>query len=115
MPTSHHVSNCGSKHPVKNPIPQLQRIARERADNEARRIPWQRLLEARNQYIDWQEFNLWVRSVLEIEEQIPAWLVQILDERCPGFVKESAKSRTHASGKPLPLHLEDWIEEQIFG
>jgi len=30
----------------------LQRLARERADNQARRIPWQRLLEARNQYIE---------------------------------------------------------------
>jgi len=114
MPKSHHASHRGTKHSVKNPIPRLQRIARDRADNQARRIPWQRLLEARNQYIDWQEFNLWVRSVLEIEEKIPAWLVQILDERCPGFVKGSRKPTSGASGNPLPLRLEDWIEEQIF-
>ena len=34
----------------------LQWAARERADGEARRIPWQRLLEVRNQYIHWQGF-----------------------------------------------------------
>ena len=54
----------------------LQRFARERADDEARRIPWQRLYEARNQYIDWQEFYLWVRSILEVENEIPNWLVE---------------------------------------
>jgi hypothetical protein len=32
---------------------QLRKLARGRADEEARRIPWQRLFEARNQYIDW--------------------------------------------------------------
>ena len=40
----------------------LRRAARERADDEARRIPWQQLYDARNQYIDWQEFYLWVRN-----------------------------------------------------
>ena len=44
---------------------QLERLARERADEQARRIPWQRLLDTRNEYIGWQEFYLWVRSILE--------------------------------------------------
>jgi hypothetical protein len=43
----------------------LQCFARECADDEARRIPWQRIYDARNQYIDWQEFYLWARSILE--------------------------------------------------
>ena len=41
--------------------------------------------EARNQYIDWQEFYLWVRSILEVEDRIPDWLVEILNDRCPGI------------------------------
>jgi len=113
--TTHPASNGGTKRSVKTPIPRLQSIARDRADDEARHIPWQRLLEARSQYIDWQEFNLWVRSVLEVEKKIPAWLVQILDERCPGFVNNSTKSKLDDSEKPLPLHLEDWIEAEVFG
>lgn len=56
----------------------LQHLARERADDEARRIPWQRLYEVRNQYIDWQEFNLWARSVLEVDGRVPDWLAEIL-------------------------------------
>ena len=71
----------------------LQRAARQRADDEARRIPWQRLLDTQNQYIDWQEFYLWVRSVLEVEDRIPDWLVEILNTRVPGFIEtESALS-----------------------
>jgi hypothetical protein len=69
----------------------VQHLARERADAEARRIPWQRLLDTRNQYIDWQEFYLWVRSVVEVENRIPDWLVEILDKRSPGFVEDEKK------------------------
>jgi len=72
---------------MRNTAVQLQRLARQRADDQARRIPWPRLLDARNQYIAWQEFYLWVRSILEVEERIPEWLVGILDERCPEFLE----------------------------
>ena len=52
---------------TRKSIAQLDRLARARADEQARRIPWQRLLDNRNEYIDWQEFYLWVRSILEVE------------------------------------------------
>jgi hypothetical protein len=48
--------------PTRNAVAQLQRLARERADEQARCIPWQRLYDVRTQYIDWQEFYPWVRS-----------------------------------------------------
>jgi len=97
-------------------VAQLQRLARERADDQARRIPWPRLLHARNEYIDWQEFYLWVRSILEVEGRIPDWLVDILDERCPGLLeREKAPTAKSANEKPLALRLEDWIDEHIFG
>ena len=59
---------------MRNSAAQLQRLARDRADDQARRIPWPRLLDARNQYIAWQEFYLWVHSILAVEERIPEWL-----------------------------------------
>ena len=108
--------NKSKSQSVHDSTTRLQRTARERADDEARRIPWQRLFEARNQYIDWQEFSLWVRSILEVENRIPDWLVEILDERVPGFL-ESEKQLTlqAAKGRPIPLRLEDWIDDHIFG
>ena len=93
----------------------LQRAARERAGGEARRIPWQRLYEASNQYIDWQESYLWVRSILEVEDRIPDWLVEILNARCPGFIEsERALSPKTVKTRPLHFHLEDWIDDHIF-
>ncbi|MFZ0912709.1 MAG: hypothetical protein WBQ76_12830 [Candidatus Korobacteraceae bacterium] len=100
----------------RNSAAQLQRAARERADDQARRIPWQRLYDARNQYIDWQEFTLWARSILEVEEGIPDWLAKILNDRCPGFVQTEEELTPKATrNRPLPLRLEDWIDDHIFG
>ena len=101
---------------VRDSTARLQRAARERADEEARRIPWQRLLDTQNQYIDWQEFYLWVRSILEIADGIPDWLAEILNDRCPGFLEtEKVLPPTAAKTRPLVLRLEDWIEEHVFG
>lgn len=102
--------------PKRNNTAQLQRLARERADNQARRIPWQRLLEVRNQFIDWQEFYLWVRSILEVEERIPDWLTEILNNRCPGFLDlQKQLAPKTAKEKPVYLRLENWIDDQVFG
>jgi len=100
---------------VRDSTVRLQRAARERADDQARRIPWQRLYDVRNQYIDWQEFYLWARSILEVENGIPNWLVETLNARCPGFLETvGALSAKAAKTRPLPLRLEDWIDEHIF-
>jgi hypothetical protein len=100
---------------VRGSTARLQRAARERADDEARRIPWQRLLDTQNLYIDWQEFYLWVRSILEVEDCIPGWLIEILNARVPGFI-ETERALTPRAAKTRPLHfrLEDWIDEHIF-
>ena len=101
---------------TRKSIAQIERLARERADEQARRIPWQRLLDTRNEYIDWQEFYLWVRSILEVENRIPDWLVEILNSRCPGFLEnEKRLTPKAAKNRPLPLRLEDWIDDHIFG
>jgi hypothetical protein len=100
---------------VLDPTVRLQRAARERADDQARRIPWQRLYDVRNQYIDWQEFYLWARSILEVEEEIPDWLAEVLDARCPGFLDtENVLPPTAVKTRPLVLRLEDWIDEHFF-
>jgi len=101
---------------VRGSTARLQRAARERADDEARRIPWQRLLDTQNQYIDWQEFYLWVRSVLEVEDRIPDWLLEILNARVPGFIEtERALTPKPAKARPLHFRLEDWIDDHMFG
>ena len=108
--------NNADRVPRRNHVARVQRLARERADAQARRIRWQRLLDTRNEYIDWQEFYLWIRSVLEVENCIPDWLVEVLEKRCPGFVENESKlTPKAATNRPLPLRLEDWIDDHIFG
>lgn len=65
---------------------------------QARRVSWQKLLHARNEYIDWQEFCLWARLVLESTNRIPEYLIKILNERYPGFV-ENEKEVTPRAAK----------------
>ena len=72
-------------HSLRNPTAHLKRTALVRADDEARRIPWLRLQQTRNQYIDWQEFQLWVRSIVEVEGHIPDWLIDIVNSPLPGI------------------------------
>lgn len=94
----------------------VQIHARQRADDEARRIPWRRLLHARTQYVDWQEFYFWVRSIIESEKCIPSPLAKALDERCPGFLREEKDYLAqHPSAAPwIPQRLSAWIHERIF-
>ena len=101
--------------PNREHVIRLQRFARERANVQARRVPWQRLLEAREQYIDWQEFYLWVRTALEVENRIPEWIAEILKNRCPGFLEtQEDLSCKAATNLRLALRLEDWIDAGIF-
>jgi hypothetical protein len=95
----------------------LQRNAHERAAEEARRIPWQVLLEARNQYLDWQEFYYWARSIMQSEHGIPEVLARKLDELCPGFLgAENEYVAKHPKEASLaPIRLGQWIDERIFG
>ena len=93
----------------------VQRQAQERAAELARRVPWQVLLEARNQYLESQEFYYWARSIMESEECIPDWLSIRLDEMCPGFI---AAERLSATKHPKDVHLApirrgQWIDEHI--
>ena len=93
----------------------LQRAACERADDQARRIPWQRLYDVRNQYVDWQEYYLWTRSILEVEKEMPDWLTETLNDRCQGFLQAEKELTPKATkDRPLPLRLEDWIDEHVF-
>ena len=100
-----------------NSVYKIERAARDRADDQARRVPWQLLLETRNQYVEMQEFCFWARSVIEIEDGIPGWLAKMLDRRCPGFIEdqqrcESDRSRTYP---PLSVRLLFWSQEHMFG
>lgn len=69
----------------------VQQQADEQANEEARRIPWRLLQAARSEYIAWQEFCFWARSVMESEGSMPSWLAAEIEDRCPGFLEDDSR------------------------
>lgn len=102
--------------PSNKLMSRLQRHAQERADEAARCVPWQVLLETRSRYLEWQEFYYWARSIMECEERVPDWLVRKLDEMCPGFLDcQGQHSSKQGNASACAIRLGEWIDEHIFG
>lgn len=95
----------------------LRGEAQERAADAARRIPWQVLLETRKQYLDWQEFYHWARSIMDSERGIPDWLASKLEQVCPGFLEteEQYVSQRPKEALLTPVRLGQWIDDRVFG
>jgi hypothetical protein len=94
---------------------QASEMARREADRQARRIPWQQLLRARHQYVEWNAFSLWVRGIVEAEGELPGWLAEIIVQRCPGL-RGSRWLRSEAGselGAQLDREIRRWVEENV--
>ena len=90
-------------------------MARREADRQARRIPWERLLKARHQYVEWNAFSLWVHAIAKAEGELPDWLARIIEERCPGLFG-SERLRPEAGlelGPLLDRRIMGWVEENV--
>ncbi|MGH9351529.1 MAG: hypothetical protein ACRD2G_05130, partial [Terriglobia bacterium] len=87
------------------------------AEKAATRIPWPQLLEAREKYIKWEAYLLWVRAIEGTEGNFPEWLAEVVDRRCPGFLRFVAAQSLEDRGGPLSFwnYLERWINDHIFG
>ena len=49
------------------------------------------------------------------KNEIPNWLVEILNTSCPGFLENEKRLMSKgAKNRPLPLRLEDWIDNHVF-
>jgi hypothetical protein len=90
--------------------------ARLTAEREAARIPWRQLQKARELYIDWEAFALWVRAIEDTEGEFPNWLAQAVERRCQGFFEFAVRQKQEQPGNPgfLWYHLERWIHGHIF-
>ena len=95
----------------------VSEMARRTAERQAARIPWPRLYEAREEYLKWEAFVLWARSIEEAEGGAPEWLAKVVGKRCPDFSKfVSEKSGDHRQGlRFLWYQLQRWINDRIFG
>lgn len=94
----------------------VQDIGRQRAARQLLRVSAKRFQKTQQEYLEWQAFSLWVRAIIEAEVRPPAWILDILEKRCPGFLQpeeEHRKTHRQESG-PLPLRLLEWIHNHLF-
>jgi hypothetical protein len=91
--------------------------ARLTAEREAARIPWPQLQDAREKYVAWEAFALWLRAMKDAREDSPEWLAQAVTKHCPGLSDFVAKHKQeHPDSPPFPwYYLERWINERSFG
>src|SRR5437667_4719482 len=91
-------------------------VARLSAEREAARIPWPQLYEAREKYVEWEAFALWVRAIEGTEGEFPGWLAEAVAKRCRGFLKfVTGNTREHSGDAPFFWYqLKCWINQRVF-
>lgn len=71
---------------------------------------------ASSQYVEWEAFALWVRSLVEASCEVPTIVQATLEERCPGFLANVLAVRAKPCSDPQWLwdQLRHWIDEHFF-
>src|SRR5215469_14255316 len=72
---------------------QYQKIAQ----GEARRVPWPQLMEFVEDSLRWEEFNLWIRAVVNAANGVPPVVEQELESRIPGFLARAREELESAA------------------
>jgi hypothetical protein len=75
------------------------------------------LEEARENYVAWEAFALWVRTIEDTGGDFPDWLAETVQRRCPGFSEFVVKQKQEHPHSPpfFWYYLERWINDRIFG
>jgi hypothetical protein len=103
-----YVPTMSKTQSARRSLDRLQRLARKRADDQAQRIPWQRLK---------LEISTSTGRCSTMGSLDPGsggrhwnWLVEARSARCPGFL-EGERAAKVLRMKPLHFRLEDWISD----
>ncbi len=94
----------------------VQDMARRRAACQLSRVSANRFRKAQREYLEWEAFSLWVRAIADVEGRTPAWMLEVLQKRCPRFLQGNRQPRnTHRRRTDfLPLHLLEWVHNHVF-
>jgi len=90
----------------------VQKLMRRRASKQLLAVPWARFREAQTEYLQWEGFSLWVRSVVEAEDRLPSLVLGALKQKCPGFLRIEQRGYLPSL---LAVRLDEWIRNHIFG
>jgi hypothetical protein len=95
----------------------VSEMARQTAEKQAARIAWQKLYKAREEYLKWEAFVFWVRSIEEAEGGAPEWLAKAVEKHCRGFSKFQAEKEQgrHDGLRFLWYQIQRWVNDRILG
>ena len=88
-----------------------QGTARSRASKQLLRVSSRDFTEEQRKYVRWGALALWVRAVVESEEQIAPLVVRTLNRNCPGFLESEGSS---VQPGLLGVHLDSWLHRHVF-
>ena len=67
----------------------------------SRAIGPERLTAAVAQYMEWEAFTYWLRSLLEADTPFPETVTREVQHRCPGFLESDKELRSTLSPEEL--------------
>jgi hypothetical protein len=86
--------------------------SKQRALQEALRVPWRQLEENSAAYAEWHIFVLWVRAISENSGELPDIVRSELRARCPGYLE--SESRQGDKNRLVWPSLEEWVAAHHF-
>lgn len=94
----------------------VQNLAHRRAARQLIRVTANRFQKAQQEYLKWEAFSLWVRTIVDVESRPPGWMLEVLQKWCPGFLQDQKRPRKTHRGQNsfIPLDLLVWIHNHIF-
>jgi len=60
----------------------------------SRLVSPERLAAAVAEYLEWEAFTYWLRSLLETDTRLPETVTRELEQRCPGFIESDRQLRS---------------------
>jgi hypothetical protein len=130
----HCVTQWKQQRPSRYPSFEEWRKASEQCDDEvldlfemredkrqiikaARAIGPERFAQAVAQYIEWEAFTYWLRSLLEADTKFPDIVTKEVQGRCPGFLEHDEELRSTLSPENYARRwkaLVEWGENRFF-
>ena len=98
----------------------VRNATQRRALEQAKRVPWQRLAKAADEFIQWHVFTLWVRATVDAANSLPAAVRAEVELRAPGVARAllpRVKSAINRGDRPGSVAWEDircWAEMNVF-
>lgn len=99
---------------VANMVRSVGRLAKERAEEQAKRVPWRMLVGFCNQYIESECFLFWLRSIEEAGGGLPESAWKVIKREYPVFLDDHLSSRRRSTHARVWKRLDNWIFTNVF-